>query len=298
MQETSDNKLRTEELLVITFIVGISLLPVYDKINSYLMNNGGKILIVLGIYLSLFVIASVLYWIIKTIIQKRKEAEELKVREEKIRLKNEAEEIEKEELRQERIRQNEKERIEQYSRNLEQRKPIENVAEKPLAKQRLKVKVDSEKGYFRYSNLSIYDIKYLLNRRYKEIKILNIQGKKERYMIHPRFNESAEHCFLTFNIANYLRRKVDKLEIYTSVNPDIVFSLKGKKYALEIETGKMYKTNKKSLIEKVARLNKTYGENWFFVLTDWNLSSKYAKLGKILTKRNFIKKIEKIINSA
>lgn len=287
MQETSNNELNTEEIVILVLLVGIMLLPIYDKINSYLnvlKQNLVYYLIILIIYLILFVLSYILYKTLKKILKSR------------------TKEIEKKaELKQERKEHNEIKQLKQPLKIIEQSKPkeLKNVAIKALAKQHsvFKVKVDSDKGYFRYSNLSIDDLKYLMHKGYKEIKCLNIQGKKERYLIKPRVNESLEHCFLTFNIVSYLKRKVNRLKIYTSVNPDIVFDKNGKKYALEIETGKMYKTNKKSLIEKVNRLNKNYGEDWFFVLTDWNLTSKYSKLGKILTKRNFIKKIEKIINS-
>ena len=146
--------------------------------------------------------------------------------------------------------------------------------------------------------MSLYDLKYLLARGYEEIKTLNIQGRKERYLIRPRANEGIEHGFLTFNIAEYLKSRVDNVELFASVRPDIIFEVKNKKYALEIETGKIYKNNKRQLLQKVKQLNKEFQDNWFFVVTDWNLTSKYSKLGKVLTKRNFIKKIEKVIRAA
>ena len=174
-----------------------------------------------------------------------------------------------------------------------------NVAEKALPKQRsVIVKVDAEKRFFRHKDLPLADLKYLLAKGYGEVQCLNIQGRKERYLIKPRANEGQEHCFLTFNIAEYLRTTTDKVELYTSVKPDVIFEIKGNKYAIEIETGKVFRNNKKQLLEKVRLLNKEYGKNWFFVVTDKNIAGKYKKLGKTLTKRNVMQKLQEICKNA
>jgi len=49
---------------------------------------------------------------------------------------------------------------------------------------------------------------------------------------------------------------------------------------------------------KVSLLNKRYGNNWFFVLTDRNLKKYYQKYGEANSKRNIKLKIEKIFKNS
>jgi len=80
--------------------------------------------------------------------------------------------------------------------------------------------------------------------------------------------------------------------------PDIVFKANEKEYAVEVETGKMYTNNRKGLIAKVKYLNKEFGENWFFMMTNKKLTEKYLKLGQTCDKRTIINKINRIIRDA
>ena len=173
-----------------------------------------------------------------------------------------------------------------------------NVAETALPKQRsVIVKVDPEKRFFRHRDLPLADLKYLLAKGYKEVQCLNIQGRKERYLIKPRANEGQEHFFLTYNLADYLESKGLKPQLFNSVKPDIVFTMSGKEYAIEIETGKVYSKDRKKFNEKVKSLKENYGDNWFFVLTDKNYISPYKKFGKTYTKRNILNKLEGLLKN-
>jgi hypothetical protein len=156
-----------------------------------------------------------------------------------------------------------------------------------------KVNVDPDKRFFKYQDLSRDDLRYLLDKGYKEVKCLNISGKKERYLLKPRANESFEHCFLTFDVSEYLKSKTDKLELFTSVRPDIVFELNGKKYAVEIETGKVLASDRNKFLRKVNSLKSEFGKNWFFVVTNRNLSPTYNNFGKTFTRKIFIKQFDK-----
>lgn len=188
---------------------------------------------------------------------------------------------------------------------IEQSKPKEslsqekNVATKALAKQhsRLKVKVDADSRFFKHKSLSIYDLKYLLSKGYKEIKSLNIQGKKERYLIKTRRLESDSHFFMVYDIADYLKQFTNKINLYESVRPDIIFELDNKKYAVEIETGKVLKKDKQKFLNKVKTLKKEFGNNWFFVLTNRNLYDNYKIFGETYHKRNILKKLNEFLKS-
>jgi conjugal transfer ATP-binding protein TraC len=182
----------------------------------------------------------------------------------------------------------------------EKQKPTELKQEKSKLNSKASLKpkvvnisVDASKGFYRHKDLKLDDLKYLLSRGYKEYSFYSIlSNKKERYILKPRFNESPQHFFLTCDIANYLKKFTSKVELFVTKKPDIVFTINNKKYAVEIETGKI-KDNKK-LKEKAFLLNKEYGNNWFFVVTDKNLVSKYSQLGRTFEKRNIASKILQI----
>ena len=177
-----------------------------------------------------------------------------------------------------------------------------NHNQKPVRENKkleVNIKIDENKGLFEYDKLSKSEREYLIKKRYREFSAYGIMSnKKEKYLIKPRFNESPQHFFLIYEIANYLKKFTDKIEIFETKKPDIVFQINNKKYAIEVETGKVYKTNKKQLLAKVRQLNKNYGNNWFFVVTDRKMASKYNKLGKTYDKRYIAKRILKIIKEA
>ena len=186
----------------------------------------------------------------------------------------------------------------------EKQKPekLKQTTPKLTAKASLKpsvnITVDASKGFYKHKELKLEDIKYLVAKGYKEYSFYSIlSSKKERYILKPRFGESPQHFFLTFDIADYLRKFTDKVQTFQTVKPDVVFEINNQKYAIEVETGSLYKKDKKKLFEKVKSLNKKYGKNWFFVVTDRNLASKYAELGSTSEKRYVTKKILEIIQN-
>ena len=159
-----------------------------------------------------------------------------------------------------------------------------------------KVRVDADKGLYKKSHTTPMDQEYLDYHDYKEISMCGILStKKQKYFIRPRYNESFQHFFLVFEIADYLRKFTRKVCLYETVRPDIVFKIKGKEYAVEVETGKTLTNNKRRLLEKVKNLNKIYEDRWFFVVTNRVFTSRYKKFGKTFDKRNVAKKILDVI---
>lgn len=175
----------------------------------------------------------------------------------------------------------------------------EPLGGKTLVGKEVNITIDENKGFYKHRDLKLEDIKYLVAKGYKEYSFYSILGnKEEKYMLKPRFNESPQHFFLIFDIADYLKKFTDKIQIFQTTKPDIVFEINNQKYAIEIETGILYLKDKKKLLEKVNALNKDYGKNWFFVVTDRNMVSKYAELGETYEKRNITTKILQIIKKA
>jgi len=158
--------------------------------------------------------------------------------------------------------------------------------------------IDANKGFFKHSELSLEDIKYLVKKGYKEYYFSSIlTNKEELYLIKPHYNESQQHFFLVCDIVNYIKKFTNKVRTFNTEKPDIVFEINNKKYALEIETGTLLERDKNKLLKKIESLNKNYGKNWFFVVTDKNIASQYSKLGETHDKRYVTQEILKIVQN-
>ena len=155
--------------------------------------------------------------------------------------------------------------------------------EKP--KVEVNINVDEDKRFYRCANLNVHEVNYLLKKDYiiTEKKSL-VSGKKELFMLKPRFNESVNHMFMVYDIADFLERKGIKVKKFILRNPDISFIRNSRKIGIEIETGKRYIKNKKAVIRKIDELNNKY-DFWFFVVTDKKFIKKYRKLGKVIDLR-------------
>jgi len=166
-------------------------------------------------------------------------------------------------------------------------------------KPKINIDLDLNKGLFKLKELKEEEIKYLQKEKFKEhIGYSIISGKKENYFLKVRNGESPQHAFLVYDLANYIKKFTDKVEIYQTTKPDIVFKINNQTYALEVETGKLLTNNKKQLKEKVKLLNETYKNNWFFVVTDKKLAPEYKQFGKTIDKRSISSKITNLCKKA
>jgi len=160
------------------------------------------------------------------------------------------------------------------------------------------INVDSSLGFFKYNRLSKDERDYLLKSGYKVSSNKSIiTNKKEKYLLRPRSNEGIPHFFLVQDIKRFLEKNKIKVEIFQTVKPDLVFEVKGKKYAIEVESGTKIEKDKKMIIEKVKNLNENY-DKWFFVLADKNYVVKYRELGKTVDKRFLKSYLKKIIKNS
>jgi hypothetical protein len=158
------------------------------------------------------------------------------------------------------------------------------------------VNVNLEKRFYKRKELNQDEIKFLLSQGYKEFSQKSIvSGKKENYVMNPRHNESLNHMFVIYDIAEFLEKRGIKYELFTTKMPDVVFEVNGKKYAIEVETGHKIDKDRKRIEEKVADLNKNYYD-WFFIVTNLRFSKKYRKYGRVVDMRylkNCLKEIVK-----
>jgi len=159
--------------------------------------------------------------------------------------------------------------------------------------------LDYSKGYFRKSMLTSEEVEDLLKHGYHLSAHIGLYGgRQEEYLLKPRYNESPEHFFVVKAIEEYLKGFTSEVELFVSSNADIVFNCNGQKVAIEVETGSRAESR---VEEKVKLLNKRFGENWFFVITNWTLKEKYQNLKEtfvrkevpaILKKRYFVSNFE------
>jgi len=163
-----------------------------------------------------------------------------------------------------------------------------------IMRPKINIKVDQEKGFYKKQGINKHEFNYLLNKSYKQISMKScFSNSKKKYLLKPRFNESIQHFFLIMDISNYLKKLNFDVKLFITTKPDIIFKLNEKEIAIEVETGKVLKNNKKGLIEKVEMLNKNYA-NWFFILTNRNLTKKYKKYGEVVDKRYLKGYLEKL----
>jgi len=118
----------------------------------------------------------------------------------------------------------------------------------------------------------------------------NTRGGSENYLIKPmvdRDHESLEHRFLVLLTEEKVREYTDDVELFQAVGPDIVFKNKrGERIAVEVETGTLMDTRLDKLEEKVERLNREYGKNWFFLVAHSDYRYKYKKYGEAITRNH------------
>lgn len=166
---------------------------------------------------------------------------------------------------------------------------------KPKSKlTRVSVNVDEFKGFYRHRDLNLDEIKYLLTKKYQIVEKVSITYGKDKFLVKPRFNESLNHMFVTCDIAEFLEKKNIKFEKFVTKKPDIVFTINNKKIAVEVETGSSYEKTRTKLLDKIKSLNKNY-DDWFFVVTNRNYSTKYKKLGKTVEMRSLKTYMEKLV---
>ena len=172
----------------------------------------------------------------------------------------------------------------------------EKITEEIIVSRDININVDCDVLVHKKSKLSIEEQEYLIKKGFKEELLKSISSEtKERFFVKPRFNESINHLFAIYDIKDYLEEKGIKVEIFATKKPDIVFEFKGKKHAIEVETGSMLKV-KKVFNEKVENLNKNY-DKWFFVVTNWNKIPKYKNYGKTWDYRFARGQLDKLLKS-
>jgi len=154
--------------------------------------------------------------------------------------------------------------------------------------------LDVDRGLYRVKDLTEGHVRILKDIGYMLTRQTLGQGRGEYYLIRldaPQYQESLEHQFFVKYTEQLVRRYTDKIELYRTRKPDIVFEDRfGKKIAVEVETGTTL-TNRGKLEEKAALLKQNYGDNYFFLVIDRLKRKQYAHYGEAITRMNLERKI-------
>jgi len=169
---------------------------------------------------------------------------------------------------------------------------IQDNRNRDIVHEKIKVKgknvtinLDLSKGYFKKNTLNAEEIKYLIKYGFKLSKHKAISSKTySNYYVKPRFNEGLNHAFVCYDIKSFLEKKKIQVDMPTTRDADIVFNLKGKRYAIEVETGTKIKKDRKMILNKIENLKKNYDE-WFFVVTGNHNVREYKKIAKVIELR-------------
>ena len=154
--------------------------------------------------------------------------------------------------------------------------------------------INSEQRIYLKKDVNKIDTEILIKRGFKIINYRNIDGKKQEYIIKYYKNESFQHMIWIYEISNYLKIFSQNIQTPRTSKADIIFEVKNKKYAIEVETGKILAKDKTKIIRKTEYLKKDFGNNWFFFVTNLNLKKNYAKFGETLEPRNIKSKISRL----
>ena len=110
--------------------------------------------------------------------------------------------------------------------------------------------------------------------------------RRETFLIKEQKPEGLTHTFVVHSIVRKLKRITKTIQTYATQYPDIIFKHKGKTYALEIETPLFLKKKHKRLLAKAQANNKTYGKNWWIVVTTSAYARSFRKYGKVLRRND------------
>ncbi|HLC86406.1 MAG TPA: DUF87 domain-containing protein [Candidatus Nanoarchaeia archaeon] len=169
---------------------------------------------------------------------------------------------------------------------------------KPLDKKKIDAKLDTAIPYYERNKITIEQAQYLTDRGYKPGKFhkFTTKGNPNEYLVKEELPESIMHSFVTSIIYQYILTKTKNVERHLTVKPDIIFTdNKGKRYAIEIETGEGYKKHKDRIKDKFTSVKNEYGNNCVIVLTEIKKSKLYKKFGiQIIGREQIIEYINKI----
>jgi hypothetical protein len=140
------------------------------------------------------------------------------------------------------------------------------------------------------------EISFLQQHKYRPKEFVPLgEVRRQPFYIRECKPESLEHTFVVHSIAHKLKPCVGDLRTYVTQKPDIIFALKGKKYALEIETPLFLRKKHHRLVAKAKVNSKIYGRRWWIVTTRSAYARSFRRYGKVLTRNKIGLWLQKLI---
>jgi len=161
-------------------------------------------------------------------------------------------------------------------------------------KEKVEIKIDENKGYFKKKDLKDEDIKFLLRKGYVLSSHVPLGGgQRQDYLLKVSSRESNVHYFLVKALEEYILQFTNKVWLYETKDADVVFQVGKKKIAIEVESGNTIQKDKKRLQNKIKLLKKYH--DWFFLCADASYAYKYKEYGKVTTRKEVCEKIRKYL---
>lgn len=126
-----------------------------------------------------------------------------------------------------------------------------------------------------------------------------LENKIISVLVKPPMNHSPTHTFLVWSVRRLLNKfpKIERIMEHETRDADLTFRIKTKNYAIEIEKGSLLR-KKGQLMEKVEYLDDRYQDRWLILVSNKNMAKKYREFGKVATRKDFRKKIEKWVKES
>jgi len=182
--------------------------------------------------------------------------------------------------------------------NPDEIKEEKNKSKTEDKKENFDIKLDITKDYYEGSKLSLEEKEYLLSHGYGVGRFhkFDTNGNPNEYYIKEKKPEGLLHSFVVALCYESIKIKTDKVSINVAGKEDIIFEdKKGKKWAIEIETGIDYKKHKERLNEKFTNLKNKYGKRCFILLTNFQLLNNYKKYDIVIVSRSQLSKVINVI---
>ena len=153
-----------------------------------------------------------------------------------------------------------------------------------------------ENKVFNKANLNEEEVEILLEEGYRQVNEYCVFQKKIiTVLIRPTLNHSVAHTFLVWSVRQLLESyfEVEKIVEHETREPDLTFRVKGKLFAIEIETGTLLR-KKDQLEKKIKDLNGKYKNRWLIVVSKRELVNKYSSFGLCTQRKWVCEKLEKM----
>ncbi len=157
-----------------------------------------------------------------------------------------------------------------------------------------------ENPVFRREDVSEKEVGALLEEGYFRInEYCPYEQKMITILVKPAMQHSKTHTFLVWSIKKILEEMegVKNVREHLTKDADLTFVHDRKTYALEIETGTLL-GKKEQLKEKIVSLNRKYQTRWLILVSHRDLLSKYRDFGRVATRKNVRKMLEKLLKNA